>query len=410
MAEDVKLTTGNEVTPEIPVVADVVEAVAEVVAPKAPEIVLELTPTALAPSELLEPSPLEKAPVEVKYLEDNNLSPEELAMVKEFAQKIDITDSNIVLQYGASAQKKIAAFSDNALAGVKTKDLGEVGDMIANLVTELKGFNTEDEKKGFLGLFKKKAASLETLKARYDSTESNVDRIANALVDHQNVLTKDIVMLDKMYDSNLTYFKELTMYIMAGKQKIEQEKNTTLQELRAKAEASGLAEDAQAANDFDQQIDRFEKKILDLELTRAISIQMAPQIRMIQNSDILMVDRIQSTIMNTIPLWKNQMVLALGMAHSQEAMSAQRAVNDLTNDLLKKNAETLQQGTIAVAQESERAIIDIETVKETNERLIATMEEVIRIQQEGRIARASAENEMARIEAELKQKLLTIRQ
>ncbi|MBR2789258.1 MAG: toxic anion resistance protein, partial [Eggerthellaceae bacterium] len=272
------------------------------------------------------------------------------------------------------------------------------------------GFDTEEKGKGLFGFLKKKSASLTTLKARYDETESNVDKIAGALVDHQNVLTKDVVMLDKMYDSNLTYFKELTMYIMAGKQKIEEEKATTLQELRAKAEASGLAEDAQAANDFDQKIDRFEKKIMDLELTRAISIQMAPQIRMIQNSDILMVDRIQSTIMNTIPLWKNQMVLALGMQHSQEAMSAQRAVNDLTNDLLKKNAETLQQGTIAVAQESERAIIDIETVQETNQKLIDTMEEVIRIQQEGRIARASAESELARIEAELKQKLLTIQQ
>ena len=375
-----------------------------------PEIVLELTPTPVAPTELLEPSPIEQAGTVVKYLEDNNLSPEELAMVKEFAQKIDITDANIVLQYGASAQKKIAAFSDNALAGVKTKDLGEVGDMIANLVTELKGFDTEEKGKGLFGFLKKKSASLTTLKARYDETEANVDRIASALVDHQNVLTKDVVMLDKMYDSNLTYFKELTMYIMAGKQKIEEEKNTTLQELRAKAEASGLAEDAQAANDFDQKIDRFEKKIMDLELTRAISIQMAPQIRMIQNSDILMVDRIQSTIMNTIPLWKNQMVLALGMQHSQEAMEAQRAVNDLTNDLLKKNAETLQQGTIEVAKESERAIIDIETVQETNQKLIDTMEEVIRIQQEGRIARASAESELARIEAELKQKLLTIRQ
>ena len=412
MAEDAILSTGEVAVPEIPVVADVADVAADVVAAPAaaPEIVLELAPTAQAVTDLLEPSPLEKSPVEVKYLEDNNLSPEELAMVKDFAKKIDITDSNIVLQYGASAQKKIAEFSDNALAGVRTKDLGEVGDMIANLVTELKGFNTDDEKKGLFGFLKKKTTSLEQLKARYDQTESNVDKIASALVEHQNILTKDVVMLDKMYDSNLTYFKELTMYIMAGKQKIEEEKNTTLVELRAKAEQTGLAEDAQAANDFDQKIDRFEKKIMDLELTRAISIQMAPQIRMIQNSDILMVDRIQSTIMNTIPLWKNQMVLALGMQHSQDAMQAQKAVNDLTNDLLLKNAETLQQGTIAVAQESERAIIDIETVQETNQKLIDTMEEVIRIQAEGRIARASAENELARIEAELKQKLLEIRQ
>ncbi len=399
MAEEV---TPIEATP-------VTEAeTAPVAAAAVPEIVLELTPTLKDPTELLEAAPIETALTEVKYLEDNNLSPEELAMVKDFATKIDISDSNIVLQYGASAQKKISEFSDNALAGVRTKDLGEVGDMIASLVTELKGFDTDEQGKGLFGFLKKKAASLDTLKARYDETEANVDKIANALVEHQNTLTKDVVMLDKMYDSNLTYFKELTMYIMAGKQKLEEEKNTTLVELREKAEQTGLAEDAQAANDFDQKIDRFEKKIMDLELTRAISVQMAPQIRMIQNSDILMVDRIQSTIMNTIPLWKNQMVLALGMQHSQEAMEAQKAVNDLTNDLLKKNAETLKQGTIAVAQESERGIIDIETVQETNQKLIETMEEVIRIQQEGRTARASAEQELARIEAELKQKLLEV--
>ncbi len=377
-------------------------------APTKSEIILELTPTptAIDPSELLEAHAIEKAETEVNYLEDNNLSPEELAQVTEFAKQIDITDSSIVLQYGASAQKKISEFSDNALDGVRTKDLGEVGDMIADLVTELKGFSTEEEGKGFFGFLKKKTASITSLKARYDETEANVDKIANALVEHQNTLTKDVVMLDKMYDSNLTYFKELTMYIMAGKQKIEEEKNTTLVELRNKAEQTGLAEDAQSANDFEQQIDRFEKKIMDLELTRAVSIQMAPQIRMIQNSDILMIDRIQSTIMNTIPLWKNQMVLALGMEHSQQAMEAQKAVNDLTNDLLKKNAETLKQGTIAVAQESERSIIDIETVEETNQKLIETMEEVIRIQEEGRVARASAEKELARMEAELKQKLL----
>ena len=345
-----------------------------------------------------------------QYLELSSLTEEEQQMVTEFSEKIDINDSNIVLQYGAAAQKKIAEFSDNALQGVKTKDLGEVGGMITGLVTELKGFSVaEEEKKGFLGLFKKAGNSLTKMKARFDDAEANVDKITGALETHQNTLMTDIVMLDKMYDSNLSYFKELTMYIIAGKKKLEEERATTLVEMKKKAEESGLAEDAQAANDYASLCDRFEKKLYDLELTRAVSIQMAPQIRLIQNGDTLMVEKIQSTISNTIPLWKNQMVLALGIAHSQEAMEAQHAVTELTNELLAKNAETLHQGSVAIANESERSIVDIETVKHTNEELIATLNDVLRIQEEGRQKRAEAENELGRIEVELRQKLLDIR-
>ena len=347
--------------------------------------------------------------VDTTYMADVNLTEEEQKVVDEFSTKIDIRDSNVILQYGAASQKKLAEFSDNALAGVKTKDLGEVGDMITDLVGELKGFSIEEESKGFLGFFKKKANDLNKLKARYDTAEANVDKITGALETHQNTLQKDIIMLDKMYESNLVYFKELTMYIIAGKKKLAEEQATTLAELQAKAKETGLAEDAQAANDFANLCDRFDKKLTDLELTRTISIQMAPQIRLVQNSDSLMVEKIQSTINNTIPLWKNQMVLALGVAHSEQAMQAQKEVNELTNELIKKNAETLHTASVEIAKESERGIIDMETVRYSNEQLIASLDEVIQIQEEGRTKRREAEKELGVIEAQLRQKLLDIR-
>ena len=344
------------------------------------------------------------------YLEDVNLTEEEKKTVDEFASKIDLTNTNVVLQYGAASQKKIADFSDSALEGVKAKDLGEVGNAIASLVAELKGFGTGDgEKKGIAGWFKKKGNSLAKLKARYETVDKNVDNITGVLMDHQNQLTTDIVMLDKMYESNLVYFKELTMYILAGKKALADAKDGKLVELQNKAKETGLAEDAQAANDFAALCDRFDKKLYDLELTRTVSMQMAPQIRLIQNSDTMMVEKIQSTINNTIPLWKNQMVLTMGLIHSEEAMKAQKEVNDLTNELITKNAEKLHQGSVEIAKESERGIIDIETVTHANEELIASLDEVIQIQEEGRVKRRQAEGELGRVEAELKQKLLDIR-
>lgn len=352
----------------------------------------------------------EQKDITAHYLENTKLTEAEQKMVDDFSEKIDLNDSGIVLQYGSAAQKKIADFSDNALEGVRTKDLGEVGNMIIDLVAELKGFNIEsEEKKGFFSIFKKAGSGIAKLKTKYDKAEVNVDRITDVLEDHQNQLLTDIVMLDKMYENNLSYFKELTMYILAGKKKLEQERATTLIELEEKAKTSGLAEDAQAANDFANLCDRFEKKLHDLEMTRTISIQMAPQIRLIQNGDTLMAEKIQSTINNTIPLWKNQMVLALGLAHSKAAVEAQREVSDLTNELLKKNAEALKTGTVAIAEESERSIVDIETVRYTNEQLISTLDEVLRIADEGRAKRLAAENEMIMIENELKTKLLDIR-
>ena len=352
----------------------------------------------------------EQKDITVHYLENTKLTEAEQKMVDDFSEKIDLNDSGIVLQYGSAAQKKIADFSDNALEGVRTKDLGEVGNMIIDLVAELKGFNIEpEEKKGFFSIFRKAGSGIAKLKTKYDKAEVNVDRITGVLEDHQNQLLTDIVMLDKMYENNLSYFKELTMYILAGKKKLEQERATTLIELEEKAKTSGLAEDAQAANDFANLCDRFEKKLHDLEMTRTISIQMAPQIRLIQNGDTLMAEKIQSTINNTIPLWKNQMVLALGLAHSKAAVEAQREVSDLTNELLKKNAEALKTGTVAIAEESERSIVDIETVRYTNEQLISTLDEVLRIADEGRAKRLAAENEMIMIENELKTKLLDIR-
>lgn len=368
------------------------------------KITLELVPT-------IETAPAIPLPEEIdaEYLNQINLTEEELQTVDDFSGKIDLNDSAIILQYGAACQKKIAEFSDNALAGVRTKDLGETSDMIADLVAELKGFDVATEEKGFLGIFKKAGSEVTRLKARYDKAENNIDMITGKLEGHQNQLLKDIIMLDRMYETNLAYFKELTMYIMAGKKKLEAERATTLPQMKAKAEESGLTHDAQAANDYAAMCDRFEKKLHDLELTRTISVQMAPQIRLIQNNDALMSEKIQSTINNTIPLWKNQMVLALGLAHSKEALETQRAVTDMTNELLKKNADMLKQGTVEIAQESERGIVDVETVAYTNQQLISTLDEVLRIQDEGRAKRKAAEAELIRIETELKNKLLEIR-
>lgn len=347
---------------------------------------------------------------EAEILQETALTPEEQQAVNDFCEKIDLHNSAIVLQYGAACQKKVAAFSDQALEGVRTKDLGETGEMIADLVAELKGFSIEpEEEKGFFGLFKKAGNQVANMKTRYNRIETNVDHITAELEGHQNQLMTDIIMLDKMYESNLNYFKELTMYIMAGKQKLEQERSVTLPKMQEQARLSGQAYDAQAVNDYAAMCDRFEKKLYDLELTRTISIQMAPQIRLIQSNNAVMSDKIQSTIHNTIPLWKNQMVLALGMAHSQQAMQAQREVSDLTNELLRKNAESLKMGTIGVAQESERGIVDMETLQYTNEQLISTLDEVLRIQEEGRQKRRDAETELTRIEGELKNKLLEIR-
>ncbi len=366
------------------------------------EIVLELGNTAQAPAV---PATKEE---EVTYLPEVELSEAEQKMVDDFSEKIDLNDSAIVLQYGTACQKKVADFSNNALESVRTKDLGATGDMITDLVTELKGFSVDEEDNGFFGLFKKAGNKISRLKAKYDRVEANVDKITAELEGHQNQLLKDIVMLDKMYAANLDYFKELTMYILAGKKKLELERTTTLVQMKEKATASGQAHDAQAANDYASMCDRFEKKLYDLELTRTISVQMAPQIRLIQNNNALMSEKIQSTINNTIPLWKNQMVLALGLEHSRQAMEAQRSVTDMTNQLLMKNADALKLGTVEAAKESERGIVDIETLKYTNEQLIGTLDEVIRIQSEGRQKRREAESELARIEGELKNKLLEI--
>ena len=335
------------------------------------------------------------------------LTPEEEAMVAAFAEKIDVENTTQILQYGAGTQKKMADFSDAALANVRTQDLGEVGTLIADVVGELKGFDAE-QKKGLMGFFRKKADQLETMKNRYAKAEVNVAKIGDALQQHQVRLLKDSAVLDKMYEQNLAYFKELTMYILAGKQKLRQVRSGKLLQLEEKARQSGLAEDAQTARNLADKCNRFEKKIHDLELTRAISIQTAPQIRMIQNNDHVMVEKIQTTLMNTIPLWKNQMVLALGIAHSTEAAQAQRQVTDITNALLKQNAEKLHMASIETAKEAERGIVDIETLKATNAKLIQTFDDVLKIQAEGRAKRLAAENEMAKMENDLKLKLLEI--
>lgn len=336
------------------------------------------------------------------------LTPEEQKMVNDFAAKIDIENTNQILQYGAGTQKKMADFSDTALENVKTQDLGEIGELISNVVGELKDFDVQEEGK-FFGFFRKQTSKIENMKNKYDKAQANVEKITDSLQQHQVRLMKDSAMLDKMYEQNLNYFKELTMYILAGKKKLEETRNGKLAEMKNKAALSGLPEDAQAARDLDEKCSRFEKKLHDLELTRTIAMQTAPQIRLIQNNDTVMVEKIQTTIVNTIPLWKSQMVLALGIAHSAEAAQAQRQVTDITNELLRKNAETLHMATVETAKESERGIVDLETLQKTNADLIQTLDDVMRIQMEGRQKRQAAEMEMHRMEEELKRKLLEIR-
>lgn len=353
-----------------------------------------------------EPAVVEEKKEEV-IAEENVLSEEERQMAEKFAKQIDLTNSNMILQYGAGTQKKMADFSESALENVRTKDLGEVGNLLSGVVKELKSFD-EEEEKGFLGIFKKSSNKLTAMKTKYAKAETNVNQICKVLESHQVQLMKDVALLDKMYELNLTYYKELTMYIVAGKKKLNEVRNGELQDLLQKAQATGLAEDAQAAKDLDSMCNRFEKKLHDLELTRQISMQTAPQIRLVQGNDTLMVEKIQSTIVNTIPLWKSQMVLGLGVEHSAQAAAAQREVTNMTNELLKKNAEKLKMATIDTVKESERGIVDIETLKQTNESLISTLDEVMHIQQEGREKRKAAEQEMQKLELDLKQKLLQI--
>ena len=372
-----------------------------------PQLTLEstaYTPATPAPAPVEEKKEVKPVP-----MDDSLLSAEEKAAVEAFSKKINIMDSSMILQYGAAAQKNVAGFSENALKSVRTKDLGEVGKDLADLVVELKGFGEAEEKKGFLGIFKKAANRLETMKAQYSKVESNVDRIARELEQHQVTLLKDVAMLDQMYELNLRYYKELTMYILAGKKKLEDVRANDLPALKVKAEQTGAQEDAQRYNDMVQMCERFEKKLHDLELTRMISIQMGPQTRLLQNNDTLMVEKIQSSLVNTIPLWKSQMVLALGMEHSRQATAAQSAVTDMTNELLKKNADMLKMGTVAVAKEAERGVVDMETLQHTNQQLISTLDEVLTIQREGAAKRREAEVELSKIEGELKQKLLELR-
>ena len=364
-------------------------------------IQLTLSPTATAISAAPE--------LEAMEIKEDNLTEDERRMVSEFAKTIDIADTNTVMQYGAAAQQKIAGFSENALNSVKTKDLGEVGDMLSNLVTELKGFDITEGDKGLLAKLKRGANKMTTIRYKYDQANANIEKIVQALDKHQITLMKDIATLDQMYDLNLKYFKELSMYIIAGKKKLKEAREVELPALVARAKESGLPEDAQKANDYDALCTRFEKKLYDLELTRTISLQMAPQIRLVQNNDTLMAEKIQSTLVNTIPLWKNQMVIAMGLHHSKEAMEATNAVTNMTNDLLKKNSEALKQGTIATAKESERGIVEIETLQKTHKDLLDTLDEVMRIQTEGKQKRAQAEVELARIEAEMQAKLLDIK-
>ena len=396
-----------------------------------PELTLDPTAAASAVPELtLDPTAAaevsQEKQVEPVALDESLLTEQEKKAVEEFSKKIDITDTNMVLQYGAAAQKSVAGFSENALSNVRSKDLGQVGADLSELVVQLKGFGAEEEKKGLAGLFRKAGNKLESMKAQYSKVEANVDRIAQSLEQHQITLMKDIAMFDQMYELNLKYYKELTMYILAGKRRLEEVRAGRLEELRVKAEQTGLAEDAQAYNDMVNLCNRFEKKLHDLELTRNISIQMGPQIRLIQsndtmmavqmgpqtrllqNNDTQMVEKIQSSLVNTIPLWKSQMVLALGMEHGRQATAAQNAVTEMTNELLKKNADALKMGTIATAKESERSIVDIETLQHTNQQLIATLDEVLAIQQEGAAKRRAAEAELGRIEGELKQKLMEL--
>ena len=410
MSDNLDMTPHLTLTPE----ADAAAAAAPA-APEAPTLTLD--PGAAAQ----EAAPVEGEPVlsEVERqkqrdanavkLDESMLTEAERKMVDEFAQKIDVTDSSVVLQYGAAAQKNIASFSENALNSVRTKDLGEVGEALSSLVVELKGFGQEEDEGGIFGFFKKKRDKLEAMKASYAKAEVNVDKIVRALENHQVVLMKDIAMLDQMYELNTKYYKELTMYIIAGKKRLEYLRTHDLEDLKQKAAKSGSQEDAQAYNDFANLCSRFEKKIHDLELTRMISVQMGPQTRLLQNNDTLMLEKIQSSLVNTIPLWKSQMVLALGLEHSRQATAAQSAVTEMTNQLLQKNADMLKIGTVETAREAERSIVDIKTLQHTNEQLISTLDEVMKIQNEGSQKRKEAEVELGRIEGELKQKLLELR-
>ncbi len=369
-----------------------------------------------APTLTLEPfgapkqemAPMSDAQVAEAVKEQMNveLTPEEQKMVDDFAEQIDLHNTQLILQYGAGSQKKIADFSENALGSVRTKDLGEIGQLLTDVVGELRSFEEEEEEKGFLGIFKKTSNKLSNMKAKYDKAEVNINKVCKVMEEHQITLLKDVAMLDKMYELNLNYFKELSMYILAGKKKLEQARNVELKELVAKAEQSGLPEDAQKAKDFSSMCERFEKKLYDLELTRTISLQMAPQIRLIQSNDTIMSEKIQSTLVNTIPLWKSQMVIAIGLDHSADAAKAQREVSNVTNELLRKNAEALKIATVETAKEAERGIVDIETLTATNQTLISTLDEVRKIQDEGRQKRQSAEIELQRIENEMRSKLL----
>ena len=387
----------DNMTPELTLTPDT-DAAAAVAVP-------ELTLTPNAPEIPQE----EEKKIEPVAMDESLLTEEERVAVDAFSKKIDIRDTNQVLQYGAAAQKSVASFSENALNNVRNKDMGEIGDDLSRLVVELKGFGEDEEKKGLKGLFKKAGNRVEIMKAQYSKVEANVDKIAQNLENHQITLLKDVAMFDQMYELNLKYYKELTMYIIAGKKRLAEVRSGELEELRKKAEASGLAEDAQAYNDYAQKCERFEKKLHDLELTRMVSLQMGPQTRLLQNNDTLMVEKIQSSLVNTIPLWKSQMVLALGMEHSRQATAAQSAVAQTTNELLKKNADMLKMGTIATAKEAERSIVDIETLQHTNEQLVSTLDEVVNIQREGAQKRKEAEVELGRIEGELKQKLMELR-
>ena len=410
MSDNLDMTPHLTLTPE----ADAAAAAAPA-APEAPALTLD--PGAAAQ----EAAPMQGEPVlseeeqqkqrdaNAVKLDESMLTEAERKMVDEFAQKIDVTDSSVVLQYGAAAQKNIASFSENALNSVRTKDLGEVGEALSSLVVELKGFGQEEDEGGIFGFFKKKRDKLEAMKASYAKAEVNVDKIVRALENHQVVLMKDIAMLDQMYELNTKYYKELTMYIIAGKKRLEYLRTHDLEDLKQKAAKSGSQEDAQAYNDFANLCSRFEKKIHDLELTRMISVQMGPQTRLLQNNDTLMLEKIQSSLVNTIPLWKSQMVLALGLEHSRQATAAQSAVTEMTNQLLQKNADMLKIGTVETAREAERSIVDIKTLQHTNEQLISTLDEVMKIQNEGSQKRKEAEVELGRIEGELKQKLLELR-
>ena len=401
------MTDKIDMTPELTLdptgAAQAAQAEAVLPTPEAPTLTLE--PTLGAEETAAAQAQRDANAVKI---DESMLSEAERKMVDDFSQKIDITDSNVVLQYGAAAQKNVASFSENTLNSVRTKDLGEVGEALSSLVVQLKGFNVE-EKKGIMGFFQRKRNELEEMKVAYSKAETNVDKIVQILEGHQVTLMKDIAMLDQMYDLNTKYYKELTMYIIAGKKKLQAVRTGELEELRKKAAATGAQEDAQAYNDLANMCNRFEKKIHDLELTRMISIQMGPQTRLIQNNDTLMLEKIQSSLVNTIPLWKSQMVLALGLEHSRQATQAQSAVTEMTNQLLQKNADMLKMGTIETAKEAERSVVDIQTLQHTNQQLISTLDEVMKIQQEGAQKRREAEVELGRIEGELKQKLLELR-